>query len=134
MAQYPSIKQLFRRKMEASEASAADIDDSMQAAAKLLGKGKDVGRLQVQLISKRASTYYIFDVLGGDCRVTNASSDNRDFELVVSEETWVQLANGELSPVDAYLTGRLELTGDIEFAKRQYAKAKARGTIEDLPV
>jgi putative sterol carrier protein len=53
---------------------------------------------------------------------------------VLSHETWVELANGDLSPVDAYLAGRLELTGDVEFAKRQYAKVKARGMIDELPV
>jgi putative sterol carrier protein len=134
MAHYPSIKRLFPRKLEASEASASDFDESMQAGAKLLGRGKDVGRLQVRLLGERGSRYYTFEVLGGECRVTKARSDDVDFELVVSSETWVELANGDLSPVDAYLAGRLELTGDVEFAKRQYAKVKARGTLEDLPV
>jgi putative sterol carrier protein len=65
--------------------------------------------------------------------VAEGSADERNLEVVVSEETWVEMANGDLSPVDAYLAGRMEVTGDLEFAKRQYAKAMSRGTAEDLP-
>ena len=36
--------------------------------------------------------------------------------------------------IAAYLTGRMEITGDIEFGKRQYAKLIGRATVDDLPV
>jgi putative sterol carrier protein len=133
MDEFPKLKRLFPRKVAAGEAAATDIAASMESGAKLLKRGKDIGRLEVRLIGSQGSHSYTFDILGGDCRVTRGSSEERDLEIVVSEETWVEIANGDLSPVDAYLAGRMEVTGDLEFAKRQYAKAISRETVEDLP-
>jgi putative sterol carrier protein len=133
MNEFPKLKRLFSRKVAPAKAGASDIAESMETGAKLLKRGKDVGRLEVRLIGARESRSYTFDVLAGDCRVTQGRSAERDLEVVVSEETWVEIANGDLSPIDAYLAGRMELTGDLEFAKRQYAKAMSRGAVEDLP-
>jgi putative sterol carrier protein len=134
MTEFPSIKRLFPRKLAAAEASPSDIAASMESAARHLKRGKDVGRLEVRLIGKQGSSSYTFDLLAGDCQMSKGSPAEPDFEVVVSEETWVEIANGDLSPVDAYLAGRMELTGDLEFAKRQYVKAMARGSAEDLPI
>jgi putative sterol carrier protein len=133
MSEFPKLKRLFARKVQAAEVRASDIAESIESGAKLLKRGKDVGRLEVRLIGKSASRSYTFDVLAGDCRVTQGASEDRDLEIVVSDETWVEIANGDLSPVDAYLTGRMEVTGDLAFAKRQYAKAMSREAAEELP-
>lgn len=133
MNEFPTVKRLFPRKMEAAEVRVSDIAESMESGAKLLKRGKDVGRLEVRLVGEGASRSYTFDVLGGDCRVTQGTSEDRDLEIVVSDETWVAIANGDLSPVDAYLTGRMEVTGDLEFAKRQYVKVMSREAAEELP-
>jgi putative sterol carrier protein len=133
MTEYPKVKRLFSRKLAPADVGPAEIALSMESAARLLKRGKDVGRLEVRLLGKQGSSSYTFDVLAGDCRVTKGSSGDQDFEIVVSEATWVEIANGDLSPVDAYLTGRMQLSGNLEFAKRQFAKGIARGGIEDLP-
>jgi putative sterol carrier protein len=133
MSEFPKVRRLFPRKVKAGEVSASDIADSMESGAKLLKRGKDVGRLEVRLVGKGGRRTYTFDVLGGDCRVKQGAADEPDVEIVVSNETWVEIANGDLSPIDAYLTGRMEVTGDLEFAKRQYAKATSRNVPEELP-
>lgn len=132
MDEFPKLRRLFPRKVTGKVGVAA-ITESMESGAKLLKRGKDVGRLEVRLIGSQGSRSYTFDILGGNCRVAEGSSEERNLEVVVSEETWVEMANGDLSPVDAYLAGRMEVTGDLEFAKRQYAKAMSRGAAEDLP-
>jgi putative sterol carrier protein len=38
--------------------------------------------------------------------------------VVVRHETWRQIAQGKLSPFEAFITGRLLVGGDIELAKR----------------
>jgi putative sterol carrier protein len=133
MHEFPRVKRLFPRKLKAADVGASEIAESMESGARLLKRGKDVGRLEVRLVGKSGSRAFTFDVLGGECRVTQGTSDERDLEIVVSDETWVEIANGDLSPVDAYLTGRMEVTGDLDFAKRQYAKALSREAAEELP-
>jgi putative sterol carrier protein len=134
MGDYPKVKRLFPRVLKASELRPTEIKESVEAAAKLLGRGKDVGRLQLRLVGEGRPTSYTFDVLAGECRVAASEAEEPDLDLVVSQDTWLEIANGSLSPVDAYLTGRMEIAGDIEFAKRQYAKVMTRGSVEDLPV
>ena len=38
--------------------------------------------------------------------------------VVVRHETWLQIAQGKLSPFEAFITGRLLVGGDTELAKR----------------
>lgn len=134
MIEYPRVKRLFRRQVVAGEAGPSEIAEVMQAAAKLLGRGKDVGRLHVSLVGKRRRSQYTFDILAGECRVAEGAAETPDLEIVVPEDALVEIANGTLSPVDAYLSGRMEISGDIEFGKRQYAKLMDRGSVPDLPM
>jgi putative sterol carrier protein len=133
VSEYPKLKKLFPRKIDAAEVRVADLAESVESGAKLLKRGKDVGQLELRLVSSKGSRPYTVDVLAGDSRVTQGEADQPNLQVVVSEETWVEIANGDLSPVDAYLTGRMEVTGDLDFAKRQYAKAMSRSATEDLP-
>jgi putative sterol carrier protein len=134
MIEYPKLKRLFRRELSVGEAGASEISEAVEAAAKLLGRGKDVGRLQLRLVGGRRRSAFTFDVLGGECRVAEGAAETPNLEIVVPEDALVEIANGRLSPVDAYLTGRMEITGDIEFGKRQYAKLMDRGSLPDLPI
>lgn len=132
--EFPRVRRVLGRDLGSGEARTKDISEAMQAAGKLLGRGKDVGRLQVNVVGGRRKGQFTFDVLNGDCKVTEGVGERPDLEVVVPEDTLVDIANGTLSPVDAYLAGRMEITGDIEFGKRQYAKLLERGSVEDLPV
>jgi putative sterol carrier protein len=131
--EYPKLRRLFPRKVTTAAIKPADFDQPMQSAAQLLKRGKDVGRLGVRLLNSRGSRAYTFDVLGGDCRVTQGVAEDLDLEVVVDEDTWREIANGDLSPVDAFLAGKMEISGNMEFGKRQYAKAASRGDLEEMP-
>ena len=133
MSEYPKLKRLFPRKVDAAEVRASDLAASVESGAKLLKRGKDVGQVELRVVGAKASRSYTVDVLGGDTKVTQGAADEPDLLLVVPEETWVEIANGDLSPVDAYLTGRMEVAGNLDFAKRQYAKAMSGRGAEDLP-
>lgn len=133
MSEYPKLKKLFPRRIDAGEVRVSDLGESVESGAKLLRRGKDVGQLELRLVGAKGSRSFTVDVLAGDSRVTQGAADQPDLQVVVSEETWVEIANGDLSPVDAYLTGRMEVAGDLDFAKRQYTKAMSPRDTEDLP-
>ena len=133
MSEYPKLKKLFARKVEPGDVRVSDIEASVKAGAKLLERGKDVGQIELRLVGGRADRSYTVDVVAGSSRVAPGRADEPNLQLVVPESTWVEIANGDLSPVDAYLTGRMEVAGDLEFAKRQYAKAMSRRGAEELP-
>ena len=43
-----------------------------------------------------------------------------------------EIAKGDLSPVDAYLAGRLEVHGDLDFGKRLFARLAAKTGDKEL--
>lgn len=41
-----------------------------------------------------------------------------DVRIVVRQDAWLEIAQGKLSPFDAFVSGRLQVGGDIGLAKR----------------
>jgi putative sterol carrier protein len=41
-----------------------------------------------------------------------------DVEIITRAETWWEIADGRLSPLEAFVKGRLRVRGKIELAKR----------------
>jgi SCP-2 sterol transfer family protein len=50
--------------------------------------------------------------------VETAKTEQPDFEIVTSEETWRGIAEGEVAPLDAMTHGRLRFRGDVVLASR----------------
>ena len=134
MTDYPRLRRLFAKRKAVGEVSAADVASSMESAAKLLKRGNDAGTMELRVLGDRAQRAFTFDVLPGDCRVKEAGTESPSLRVVLTDATWAEIASGDLSPVDAYLTGRLEVAGDLGFAKRQYAKLISRGDVDELPI
>ena len=135
MNDFPTLKRLFSSRITPGEARATDIAASVDELGNNLSSGTDIGRVQVRMLGDKRSTDFSLEVLAGDAKTSKATIDNADLEIVVSEETWTEIANGDLSPVDAYLTGRMEIAGDLSFGKRLYAKGMSgRRPIDDLPI
>ena len=60
----------------------------------------------------------IMDKDGG--KVAQEPSAEPDVEIITRAETWWEIADGQLSPLEAFLTGRLRVRGNIERAKRVF--------------
>lgn len=57
--------------------------------------------------------------LGADRTTVSAQRDARpDLEVVLAEETWWQLAEGALAPLEAFGRGRMLVIGDLRVARR----------------
>ncbi len=52
------------------------------------------------------------------CHVTEAAVEQPDLEILTDDETWTQLAKGQLSPIEAFGLGRMRVRGDIKIARR----------------
>jgi putative sterol carrier protein len=48
------------------------------------------------------------------------AAERPDVEIITGAETWWEIAEGKLSPLEAFLTGRLRVRGHIERAKRVF--------------
>jgi putative sterol carrier protein len=131
MKKYAKIKRLFKTSVSANRVGASQVDESMKALSHLLKRGKEIGRFQIKISDKRKVSHYCLDLLSGECRLGKTTMSDTHFAVATSKETWAEIAAGDLSPVDAFLTGRMEVEGDLSFGKRLYAKAASKpGSIE----
>ena len=66
---------------------------------------------------------YLFDIDGagkwtvrvdnGDVSVQEGEQDGADTTIESSEETFLQIVNGEQNPTSAYMSGKLKVRGDM---------------------
>jgi hypothetical protein len=100
-----------------------DAEGGLQALARAV---RDHGPMRLELRLLQGDTVEHWQVNGGRAvraaRAARAARRPRarsaDVVVVMRRETWVQIAQGRLSPFDALFAGRLRVGGDLEGAKR----------------
>jgi putative sterol carrier protein len=107
-----------------------DAGDALLSLARQLADTPERGRVQLRLVGRSESESETWDVElapkgAKAAKRTKAGKTSRraggklpDLEIVTRAETWDCIADGSLSPLEAFLGGRLRLRGDAELAKR----------------
>lgn len=128
MSEYAKLRRVMERPDDISALAEKDVDASIQSLGEGLakGRGKDVGRAGVTVYDKGRAVHYCLDLIEKECRVSKQPAEDARFAIGVSKETWAEIASGELAPMDAFLLGRMTVSGDVEFGVRLYAKVAAR--------
>ena len=130
MTEYAKFKNFIGSAADANDLSVSALSESVRTIGNALKKGKHVGRVGLRVTDKRKVRHYCADLLGGECKVSETRAENATFAIACTKETWAKIATGELSPVDAFYQGQMEVEGDLAFGKRLYAiAASKRGTI-----
>jgi putative sterol carrier protein len=57
-------------------------------------------------------------VKNGTCEVQEGTHASPTVTLTMSDETWLAMVNGELNGMQAFMGGKLKLTGDMMLAQR----------------
>lgn len=57
-------------------------------------------------------------VKGGACTLTEGTADNADVTLTMEDDDLIALLKGELNGMTAFMTGKLQLDGDMMLAQR----------------
>jgi putative sterol carrier protein len=70
------------------------------------------------VVQFNCSTPYFATIADGRCTVTAGSSPDANVTLTIGDEDLVALLTGELSGMSAFMTGKLQLEGDIMLAQR----------------
>jgi putative sterol carrier protein len=81
-------------------------------------KAKGVhARYQWQLSGPNGGEYWI-EVNDGKCKMGHGRISNPNVTFIATDQTWVALSNGTLSGTWAYVTGRLKIRGNKDFARK----------------
>src|SRR5687768_4078250 len=93
-------------------------EESFQKLAQALKNYDAPVRLHIRLLNEDKVVHW--EVEGGSGRSAARRNEPKEADVfvVVRRETWVQIAQGRLSPFDALFSGRMRIGGNIEAAKR----------------
>jgi len=99
-----------------------DLGRTVDRLGELVG-GSDVrGRVHVGVVHGAGDSGAVRSwslELGPDaCTVSAHRTHRPDLEVLVAEETWRRLADGTLSPLEAFGRGDMRVRGDIALASR----------------
>ena len=59
-------------------------------------------------------------IKGGKCATQDGTADNADVAITMEDEDLVSLMKGELNGMTAFMTGKLQLEGDLMLAQRMF--------------
>lgn len=111
MATYAKIRRLARARNE-------NIEQTFRRLAELLRNSGTSGVLRCTILMGDESRSWTFELSKRDCRLRSVAANVPDLEIITREATWWEIADGGLSPLDAFMRGQMRILGDTEFGSR----------------
>lgn len=127
----------YVRLQKLTEPSRPELATTFQRLAEILSKTTNGRPLQLQfsILDKDSEepTQWSVAITKEGGAVAQKAAERPDVEIITAADTWWQIADGRLSPLEAFITGRLRVRGNIERAKRVFLVdlASAPGKLPD---
>lgn len=122
------------RLQKLTEPMRPELATTFHRVAEILSKTRNGHPLQLQfsIINKETEepTPWSVAITKQGPKVEQKAAERPDVELITATETWWEIAEGKLSPLDAFLTGRLRVRGHIERAKRVFLQDLAATPVQ----
>lgn len=132
MKTYAKLVPLVRNPSSIKTPKDLNLDEASKNLVKGLAQGREEGSFEMHVLDGDSVTPFRVELNAGKPVLTRRSGAHPNFMLRASRATVAEMAKGELSPADAYLAGRLEVHGDLEFGKRLYARLAAKGGLKEF--
>lgn len=113
MTQYARLQLLLDPDLE-------QLDNTFERLREMVEGSGEQGRVQVHLLDDAEHHYFAFEMTKGSCHLSSERLEGPDLEIITAPDTWKQIAEGKLSPMDAFGRGKMRIRGDVELAKRLY--------------
>lgn len=98
----------------------ADLGRSFDQFGQVASRSDLTARVVFRVAGNAGTAFraWSLELTPGAYQVSTEAVHRPDLEVLVSEATWRQLAEGSLSPLLAFATGELRVRGDIRLAGR----------------
>jgi putative sterol carrier protein len=111
MKSFATFRPLIRSNRE-------NVRTSLEQVARSLSTTGEQTRIHFRLLNSGKREAWTVHVGGKKADVQDRHTGKPKVEVVTRVETWNEIALGKLSPLEAFVTGRLRVRGDVEMTKR----------------
>jgi len=118
-SQAPKIQSAFAPMRSWLHPKKRDLESAVQGLAAELGKFSEKKTIALQVMD--GDQVHAWEITAGQRKPVLKSQRGKgqaDLTLVMRQETWLELAQGQLNPFDAFAGGRLLIAGDTDLGKR----------------
>jgi putative sterol carrier protein len=109
-----------------SGADSAVIWASFEQMVKALAGARFAGVARFRLIGDPQEQSFNVAIHSGTAKLEN-DSKKVNLEIITGSETWLAIAQGTVSPLEAFTQGKLRVRGDVTFGQRIMAHLGAEG-------
>ena len=96
----------------------SELESTFARLAEHLVSSDRKGQIHFRILCETQAETYGVETGGSAYRVEDPQHASQpDLEVVTRAATWWEIAGGQLSPVEAFLAGRLRVRGDVEWGK-----------------
>ena len=97
--------------------NSVDIENSFVRIKELLGNGYKAAVAQFTLSKGNVSRSWCLILSPGSCKLSEDSYLHPDLEILTNEIVWSEIAQGKISPLEAFGQGKLRVRGNIVLAR-----------------
>ena len=95
-----------------------DTGSTFKKMAEML-KATDVpGKFQFQILKGEEPSFFHIEAGKKSAKLKASRAEKADFEIITSEETWLEIASGSLAPLRAFLQNKMRIRGNVEIGQR----------------
>lgn len=96
------------------------VDESFEAMQKLFNPSAaaNLNKTIQWDISGEQTGSWAFKIENQTCQLIKGNADKADLTLSMSDQTWLDIAEGRLDAMKAFLSGKVKTKGDVMLATR----------------
>jgi putative sterol carrier protein len=100
----------------------AEIGPTFQTLGSRLRDSGESCSIQFQIIDADTPRQWHLTIEPGSSQLAEGQTDSPDLDILTDSDSWWAIATGSLSPIEAFLGGRMRIRGDVELGKRLLAE------------
>lgn len=115
MTQFATLRN-FTKGVE--KGSPEELKSGLEHIVEALTGTGEKGTVQVRIVGEKEPRYAHFKITPKLCELQNKKVEKPDVELIAREETALSILDGSLSPIEAFLHGKMRFRGNAALGKR----------------
>lgn len=107
MVEYKKLRRL-------TDAPEASIDGTLDRLALFLRSSGKNANVEITIHDGEAPRHWSLVLRKRDCSLKSGKAEAPDLEIISGEVVWREIAEGRISPLEAFTQGRLRILGNTE--------------------